>query len=85
MPISLKRAGSLKVQQSLFPSLAFADFEAITFDGPESFARRAEHFLAHPEEREAIVRRMQASVRELFTYDALVPRIVSFVRGKLGV
>lgn len=67
-----------------FPAVAFPNFESMTFDGPETFARRAEHFLAHPEEREVMVRGMQASVREMFTYDALASRILAFVRGRLG-
>jgi hypothetical protein len=66
-----------------FADLAFDGFERITFDGPEAFAQRAEHFLKHPEERQEIVRQMQVSVRELFTYDALVGRVVALVRGGL--
>ena len=62
---------------------AFDGFERITFDGPEAFVERAEYFLKRPEERQEIVRKMQASVRELFTYDALVGRIVAFVRNGL--
>ena len=66
-----------------FADLAFDGFERITFDGPDSFAQRAEHFLKHPDQRQEIVGQMQASVRELFTYDALVRRIIAFIRGGL--
>ncbi|HSW44619.1 MAG TPA: glycosyltransferase [Phycisphaerae bacterium] len=64
--------------------LAFPGFERITFDSPGLFARRAGHFIAHPEERADIVRSMQASVRELFTYDALVNRLLAFLREGLS-
>ncbi len=60
--------------------MAFEDLHRITFDGPASFAERAEHFLSHPDEREAVTARMRAQVRELFTYDALVPRLLAFVK-----
>ncbi len=67
-----------------FSEVAFPGFERITFDGPASFGERAEHFLSHPDEREAIAARMQARVRELFTYDALVERLLAFVGKGLG-
>ncbi len=66
-----------------FASLAFPDFERIAFDGAESFARRAEHFIENPDERQALAGRMQEAVNELFTYDALVPRVVNFIRQAL--
>jgi hypothetical protein len=64
--------------------LAFTGFEKITFDGPRSFAERAEYYLSHPEERAEMARRMRAAVEELFTYDALAGRIISFIRGQLN-
>jgi len=66
-----------------FASLAFPDLERLTFDGPGSFSRRAGHFLAHPEERREITGWMRAAVQELFTYDALVKRLMAFLRERL--
>ena len=65
-------------------NLAFPDLDRLVFDSAESFARRAEWFLEHRDERDAISRRMQEAVNEMFTYDALVPRILGFVAERLG-
>lgn len=66
-----------------YANLAFPDLERISFDTPESFAKRAEHFLAHPDERAEITRNMSQTVYDLFTYDALVPEVIEFVRDSL--
>jgi len=66
-------------QRYYYANLAFPDLDRINFDGPESFRRRADEFIADPQRRRAIARRMQQAVHELFTYDALVPRVISFV------
>lgn len=66
-----------------FASLAFPDLGRITFDSPRCFAEQAEYFIAHPDERREIVDRMRASVRELFTYDGLIKRLIAFLRDRL--
>jgi hypothetical protein len=67
-----------------FADLAFPDFTQLVFDSPESFAQRVEFFLAHPGERGRIGAGMQATIRELFTYDVLVRRIVAFITAELN-
>jgi hypothetical protein len=67
-----------------YANLAFARLERITFEGPDQFAERADHFLAHPDERDATVRQMRQTVDELFTYDALVTRLLDCVRARLA-
>ncbi len=64
--------------------LAFADLPTISFDGPETFAQRAEYFLAHPDQRRAIGERMRQTVEELFTYRALARRFLGFLRDALA-
>jgi len=66
-----------------FANLAFTDLEQITFDGPETFVQRAEHFMEHAEQRQRITGQMQQAVNELFTYDALVARLIRFIRRQL--
>jgi len=66
-----------------FANFAFTDLEQITFDGPEAFVERAEHFMENAEQRRRITRQMQQAVNELFTYDALVARLIRFIRRQL--
>ena len=66
-----------------FANLAFTDLEQITFDGPEAFVKRAEHFTKNAEQRRRITRQMQQAVNELFTYDALAARLIRFIRRQL--
>ncbi len=66
-----------------FADLALPGYAQLTFESPESFAERAGHFLGHPEDRARLAAGMRASVHELFTYDALVGRIVAFVTSGL--
>ena len=66
-----------------YANLAFPGFDRITFNSREQFAQRADHFLSHADERQSLITDMQASVNELFTYDALVPRIVDFLKSSL--
>jgi hypothetical protein len=66
-----------------FAGEMFTTLKDVVFDSFASFAERAEHFLAHPQERADIVRQMQTSVRRRFTYDALVASMLTFVREGL--
>jgi hypothetical protein len=77
------RARSRHGERYDFADLAFPEFDQITFDSAESFARRAEELLANPERRESLCRRMQACVNELFTYDALIPKLIAFITDHL--
>lgn len=67
-----------------YASLAFPRFAEITFADPVEFATRAERFLSDRAAREEIVQGMRTAVEELFTYDALVRRIVPFLAKGLA-
>ncbi len=67
-----------------YAGLAFPDFEKLTFDTPESLAARAEAWLDDPDRRNATSRRMAGVVRDLFSYDALVERLLAFLRQRLA-
>jgi len=64
--------------------LAFPDLPAISFDGPAAFAERAEFFLAHPDQRQAIAERMRQTAVELFSYQALAGRFLGFLGEALA-
>lgn len=61
----------------------FKDLKDITFDSPEQFAERAEYFLNHPDQRQAIVDRMKTTVNDRFTYQALLSRLIEFVTARV--
>lgn len=65
-------------------SRAFPGFERVVFDGAASFAERAEWFVTHPDERRALIAGMRQAVNELFSYDAVVARLIPFLTEALG-
>jgi len=66
-----------------YASRAFRDFESITFRDAAGFAERAEFFMAHPDRRRAVIAAMREVVVRRFSYDALVARLVAFLRDRL--
>jgi len=66
-----------------FSDLAFPELDQITFDSPEAFAERAEHFINNVDDRQRITCQMHSAVKELFTYDALALRLIRFIRRQL--
>lgn len=57
--------------------------DRIVFDSAETFAERADHYLAAPDERMSVQDELATVVRNRFTYDAVVPDILRFVRRGL--
>ena len=66
-----------------YASEAFPSFEQITFRDAEDFARKAEDFIRHPQQREAIVEGMREAVQRLFSYDGLVEQLRFFLTEAL--
>ena len=74
---------SLHDERYRYANLAFPGFDRVVFDGPESFARRAERFIENPDERHALAQAMRKGVHELFTYDAIVRELMQFLSDGL--
>jgi hypothetical protein len=64
-----------KAAEDIFP-----DFDAITFDDADTFAQRAEHFLADPDRRSRIAGDMRRRVVQSFSYEATIRRFLEFAR-----
>ena len=60
----------------------FAEDELAVFDRMEDMLPRIEHYLAHPEEREAIAKRGQARVLADHTYAARMQTLLDFVAAR---
>ncbi|GAB6125386.1 CgeB family protein [Humidesulfovibrio idahonensis] len=68
-------------RRSLMAEL-FTEDELAVFDGMEELTPRIEHYLAHPEERQAIARRGQARVLAEHTYAARMKTLLDFVAAR---
>lgn len=60
----------------------FAEDELAVFDRMEELAPRIEHYLAHPEEREAMAKRGQARVLAEHTYAARMRTLLEFIASR---
>ena len=70
-------------RRSLMDGL-FAPDELATFDTPEEFYRKIDHFLAHPEEREAYARRARARVLAEHTYEQRMKTLLAAMEDAFG-
>jgi spore maturation protein CgeB len=68
-------------RRSLMAEL-FAEGELAVFDRMEELAPLVEHYLAHPEEREAIAKRGQARVLAEHTYAARMKTLLEFIAAR---
>lgn len=68
-------------RRSLMAGL-FAEGELAVFDRMEELAPLVEHYLAHPEEREAIAKRGQARVLAEHTYAARMRTLLEFIAAR---
>lgn len=64
-------------------SLRLPRFAEITFADEAEFAERAEHFLAHPDQRRAIADEMRQAVLREFTYDGFTRTLLEFIHQRL--
>lgn len=70
----------LAAARSPFAPEIIPDFDAITFDGPESFVSRVEFFLARPDERRRLALAMREAVVERFSYVSRMSQMLRFLR-----
>ena len=70
-------------RRSLMDGL-FGPDELATFDTPEEFYRQIDHFLAHPEEREAYARRARERVLAEHTYERRMRTLLTAMEEQLG-
>jgi len=68
-------------RRSLMAEL-FEDDELATFDHIDQLAGQIEHYLAHPDEREAIARRGSQRVLRDHTYVARMQTLLAFIAGR---
>ena len=53
--------------------------ELVWFDSPEDLIDKAEYYLAHNDEREQIAANGHEAAEKLFSYDVLLPKLLSFL------
>ena len=70
-------------RRALMPEL-FAQDELATFGTLEEFYAAIEHFIAHPEERQAYAARARARVLRDHTYEQRMAALLDFMEQKLG-
>lgn len=63
----------------------WSDYSSIAFNSREQFLSRAQHFISHAEERQAIADRMRGVVVDRFSYDATNRELLGMINRQLNV